>query len=457
VLAALACGRDRALAPPDLPAIGGQVSLFRFPRGGGPVQLFQPDSLTPAGWRSLQPAPPLRRLLGADLDEHLLWAVDTARNLISVDLETRGVRKAAAGVTAATLSPDGSLYLVDSARRVLRLIRRQPVRFHDPLPVTPRAMYGAVNEHLIALTGGASARLITANADQDVHSTPLPPGEATVTTWGDLVAVAADSAVVLFETGGQRSRTSISAVEHARRVGFSPSGHRIYVTQDNPEVRVFDRFSLKLLATIQLAGVPREFRVDPSGRWLLAHPAKGDSLWVVDLATNTPTGTIAATWSADLPLVAGAATLLVRFHDDLVSYDLRQSPPVQLAKLEGGGKDLWLAAAWVPPERLPAAVAAAESASATQDSALRADSTVVLSDSMAIYLQISRTQNPDWADLLTRQLKSDGYPAAILSPKEAEEGYRVVIGPYATREAAESTGKQLGRAYFILRLPAKSP
>ena len=457
MLAATACGRDRISPPPDLPAVGGQVSLFRFPRGGGPVQVYYPDSLVPAGWRSIQPVPPLRRLLGADQDEHLLWALDTERNLISVDLETRGIRKAATGVIAATLSPDGSLYLVDSSRKILRLVRRQPVRFHAPLPATPRAMYGAVNEQLIALTGGPTPRLITANADQDIHSTPLPPGEATATTWGDLVAVAADTAVVLYETGGQRGRSTIASVEHARRVGFSPSGHRIYVTQDNPEILVYDRFSLKLLHTIRLPGLPREFRVDPSGRWLLTHPATGDSLWVVDLATNTLTGTVPGTWSADLPLVAGAATLLVRFREDLATFDLRQSPPPKTATLPGGGADLWLAAAWVPPDRLPAAVAAAESASATQDSALQADSTVTLSDSSAIYLQVSRTQNPDWADLLTRQLKSDGYPASILAPKGPEEGYRVVVGPYPTREAAESTGKQLGRAYFILRLPAKSP
>jgi sporulation related protein len=443
--------------PPDLPAVGGQVSLFRFPRGGGPVQVYQADSLTPSPWRSLQPVPPLRRLLGADVDERLLWALDTGGNLISVDLETRGIRKAATDVAAATLSPDGSLYLVDSSRKVLRLVRRQPVRFHDPLPANPRALYGAINEQLIAITGGSAARLITANADQDFHSTPLPPGEATVTTWGDLVAVAADTAVVLYETGGQRGRSSITSVDHARRVGFSPSGHRIYVTQDNSEIRVYDRFSLKQLQTIVLPGLPREFRVDHSGRWLLTHPATGDSLWIVDLATNALTGTVPGNWSTDLPLVAGAATLLVRLRDVLTSYDLRQSPPTVIAKLPGGGADLWLAAAWVPPDRLSAAVAAAESASVTQDSALRADSTVTPSDSAAIYLQVSRTQNPDWADLLTRQLKSDGYPALILAPKEAEEGYRVVIGPYATRETAESTGKQLGRAYFILRLPAKTP
>lgn len=433
------------------------MSLFRFPRGGGPVQVYDPDSLTPAGWRSQQPVPPPRKVLGADLDERLLWLLGAAGELISVDLESRGVRKHSAGVTAATLGPDGSLYLVDSSRNILRLVRRQPVPFHDPLPAAPRALFGAVNDQLIALTGGAASRLLTASAGQDIHSIPLPPGQVSVTTWGDLVAVAADSAVVLYETSGQRGRSSITSLEHARRVAFSPSGHRVYVAQDNPEIRVYDRFSLKQLHTLRLPGQPGEFRVDASGRWLLAQPANGDSVWVLDLATNQLRGTVRGSWSADLPLVAGASTLLIRSEEDLAAFDLRESPPAQIARLAGAGDELWLAAAWVPPERLPAAVAAAESATVVQDSALRPDSLPRAGDSTAIYLQLSRTQNPDWADLLARQLKSDGYPATILAPKEPEEGYRVVVGPYATREAAESTGKLLGRAYFILKLPAKSP
>ena len=93
----------------------------------------------------------------------------------------------------------------------------------------------------------------------------------------------------------------------------------------------------------------------------------------------------------------------------------------------------------------------------TQDSALRADTTATATDSIAIYLQVSRTQNPDWAELLSKQLKGDGFPALVLPPKEEEEGYRVLVGPYDTREAAESTGKRLGRAYFVLKLPAKRP
>lgn len=437
--------------------MGAQVSLFRIPRGGGPVKAYQPDSLAPVGWASLQPIPAVRRLLGVDLDERVFWILDRDGNLVFVDLETRGVRRLLTGVTGGILGPDGSLFVADSARRIVRVVRRQPVRFHEPLPTAPRTMFGAVNDQLIAITTGSPVRLITVSVDQPLQTTRIPAGETTATAWGDLVAVAADSAVLLYETGGERRQTAITSVEHARRVAFSPSGHRIYVTQENDELRVFDRFSLAELPPIKLPGPPREFRVDASGRWLLAQPATGDSVWIADLATGSVAATVSGDWAPDLPLVAGAATLVVRQGGDLGAFDLRQTPPPRLATLKGGGDDLWLAAAWVPPERQPAAVAAAESATVVQDSALQADSTLSAGDSLVIYLQVSRTQNPEWADLLTGQLKADGYPASVLAPKEEEDGYRVVVGPYPSRESAESTGRRLGRAYFLLRLPAKRP
>src|SRR5262249_17980267 len=188
--------------------------------------------------------------------------LDNQGQLLAVDLETRAIRKVAGKVASAALGPDGSVFLVDSARRVQHLIRRQPVPFHDPLPVSPRVVFGGVNEQLIALSGGSAPRLITATADQDVHSEPLPAGEVGIANWGDLVAVASDSGVRLYETAGQRGRSAIASARQARRVGFSPSGHRLYVTQESPEILVYDRFSLKQLAPIALPGMPREFRVD---------------------------------------------------------------------------------------------------------------------------------------------------------------------------------------------------
>jgi cell division protein FtsN len=67
-----------------------------------------------------------------------------------------------------------------------------------------------------------------------------------------------------------------------------------------------------------------------------------------------------------------------------------------------------------------------------------------------IYLQVSSSQNQEWAQAFARQLKDGGFPAKVLAPKTSDEGYRVMVGPYPSREAAESVGKRLGRSYFIV-------
>jgi cell division protein FtsN len=41
-------------------------------------------------------------------------------------------------------------------------------------------------------------------------------------------------------------------------------------------------------------------------------------------------------------------------------------------------------------------------------------------------------------------------PASVLTPKRKDEAYRVVLGPYPTREQAEDTGRKLGMPSFIV-------
>lgn len=454
LLLAFACSRDKPEPPPDLPAIGGQVSLLRFPTGGGPLEAYNPDSLNTATWSS-QALPAVRRALGVNLDERLVWALDAQSNLVGVDLETRLVRKGPAGVKLGSVGPDGALYLADATLHILRMGRREEVKFPDPLPSAPRALYPTVNNQVVAITS-RPARLITAGADQQAHSEPIPTGDVTSTTWGDLVAIATDSGVTLYETGGQRNQRSLP-IERAKRVAFSPSGHRLFVSRDDDKIRVFDRFTLTELEPLHLPGVPREFRMDASGRWMMVHREAGDSVWVFDLTTRKQVASVFSEWGSDLPLVAGAGSLLVRQGDDLVRLDLRQATPTETARLKGGGQDYWLAVSWVPPERIPAAIAAAESASVVQDSALVTDVAPTPLDSIVMYLQVSRTQNADWAALLMKQLRADGFPASVLDPTEPEDGYRVVVGPFAIRETADSVGRAMGRPYFVLRLPAKKP
>lgn len=422
------------------------------------VEAYDPDSLGRASWTTSKPVPPVSKVLGTNLDERVAWAVDSKNNLIVVDLESRGVREQLKGVTFAAMGPDGSLYLADDERRVVHFVRRNPVSFQDPLPAAPRAFFGSQNDQLVAVTDGRTPQLITANAEQGLNALDIPAGNASATFWGDLVAVATDTAVVLYETSGRRSVTSIRARRNAREAAFSPSGHRMYVVEEDDEVAVYDRFSLSELARIRLPGIPRSIRLDASGRWMLARASEADSVWIVDLATNRLAGTAPGEWATDLPLVAGAATLVVRLGDDVATYDLRQVPPAVQRILPGGGADLWAAAAWVPRERLPAAVAAAESATVVQDKALVADSVVApTSDSTEIYLQVSLSQNPAWAGQLVDTLKAHGFPASVLRPEQPDEGYRVVVGPYSSRDQAEEVGKKLDRSYFVIRRPPRRP
>ena len=47
-------------------------------------------------------------------------------------------------------------------------------------------------------------------------------------------------------------------------------------------------------------------------------------------------------------------------------------------------------------------------------------------------------------------LASTTVPAAVLTPKRSGEVFRVVLGPYGTREQAEETGRKLGMPSFIV-------
>jgi hypothetical protein len=66
-----------------------------------------------------------------------------------------------------------------------------------------------------------------------------------------------------------------------------------------------------------------------------------------------------------------------------------------------------------------------------------------------LYVQVSTSQNPDWSGRLAQDLIRAGLAARVLPPHGPDDGYRVVLGPYATRAQAEATGRKLGRPFWI--------
>jgi DNA-binding beta-propeller fold protein YncE len=448
-----ACGGSSAAAPPDLPAIGGQVSVIRVPRGGGIVEAYAADSLRDPIWTARSAIGPVADLLGVNLEDRLLLAVDSARRLVAVDLESRGIRQLAQGIRSAVFVPDGSVYAVDDQGRVARYDLSTPTVYRPRLPGPARFRTGTLSDRFVAVTAGPSPELLVLSTERRLHATPVPEGEAAATWWGDLVAVASGSDVALFDTDEPFRAATARVGGTVQHLTFSPSGHRLYASTEEGRVVVIDRFTLERVGAVPVPGQPSAIRTDGSGRWLLARSARGDSAWVVDLATGRLVTGVATRWGPDLPTVAGAATLLVRTDGDVVARDLSRPDQPETGRVAGGSGDLWQVSTWLPREQARLAARAAESVLVAQDSLLVTDSATVPPPADELYLQVSSSQNQDWSRELARQLTAAGYPARVFAPGTVDDGYRVVVGPYPTREEAEDVGRQLGRPYFVLTNP----
>jgi hypothetical protein len=436
-LAACGGGGDTGRLP-DAPRTHSPASVLRLPRDKGAARLYRLPTLEPSAWKQTDKLPALATVVGADLEQRLVYAVDDKQNLVGLDLESRRVRPFLSKVRQAAIGPDGALYAVDTGSTVTQFVRRAPVRFRTKLAsAAPGSLFGTQHGSLVVVPERGRGEAVLLSSDQARAAASLPAGEAAATYLGDLVAVAADTAVVLYEP---QARTPVRSlpVTGARSVAFSPSGHRLYVALQEGDIRVLDRLSGESLETIELPGPARDLRMHFYGHWLLARPETGDSVWVLDLTTNELAGTVAARWGRDLPVVAGERTLLIRAGGDVRARDLGADGFPVTGEVDGGAEDAWLPLAWLP---------AGEDAADEPVDTAAADSVPA---GATVYLQVSSSRNPEWAQELTAKLKGAGLPAAVIAPKRGEEAYRVVIGPYATREQAEATGRTLGMPSFVI-------
>jgi hypothetical protein len=444
VLLSSACKGSPELSTRSLPGTSRSipsVTVLRVPRDGGLPRLYRAPALDSAAWSSAERLPPLERTIGADPEQGLVFALDRKSNVVGVDLDTRRVRSLLENVRYAALGPDGALYAVDTGSTVTQLVRRTPVRFRSKLQGKPVEMQGTIDGALLAHLAGAHPALEFLGSDQSPTSTALPEGQFAASFLGDLVAVAADTAVILY-TPQNKSRPKVIHVEgDARAVTFSPSGHRLYVARAAAPLLVLDRYEGTPLREIELPGPARGLRSDLYGSWLLVQPENADSVWVIDVGTGKYFGATAARWSDDLPAVAPPHALLVRRGADVVALDLGAPGFKEVGRIRGGAPDFWLPLAWHPPAENEIPVESDSTTTASADSG---------ANRPTVYLQVSSSQNPTWASELSEKLRAAGLPASVLTPKRSEEAYRVVLGPYATREQAEETGRKLGMPSFIV-------
>jgi hypothetical protein len=300
----------------------------------------------------------------------------------------------------------------------------------------PRDLFGSTDQRLVAVIPQDPPRLLIAAADQPPAIRQIAAGgDVAATRWGDLVAIASDSGVALYDPLGRRDPAFVALADKPRALAFSPSGHRIYVARRGaPGLAVIDRYERRELDGVALPGPAASLRLDPLGRWLLARPALDDSAWIVDLPIKRHTGAIATTWQADLPAVSPDGVLLYRRGDDVVG--VRPDSLTETGRVDKGAADIWVLSSWLP-----------RGSSNTPANADVAADTIGADG--PLYVQVSTSQNPDWSGRLAQDLVRAGLAARVLSPQGPDDGYRVVLGPYANRAQAEATGRKLGRPFWI--------
>ncbi|MEK6597974.1 MAG: SPOR domain-containing protein [Gemmatimonadota bacterium] len=448
------CGGGDGPPPPSLPALALATTVLRLPAGGGGVIAYRSDSLLPGGWASAA-VTAVTRPLGYDIDQRIVYFLDRRDRLTALDMEAGNSRPMVEGVRVATVGPDGAAFVVDSLGRLIRVSRRTFTTFRQRFTSPPLALFGTLGGQVIALTRDSVTRLQLHSPEQVSDGVTLEPGPVTATIWGEVVSASSRKGVRLIRLSDARGERTLALSDAPIDEAFSPSGHRLYVLTDADQLLVFNRFSGSRIHTVDLPGSARQIRPDPSGRWMLIRPVAADSVWVLDLATLSPSIlSYPSTWGVTLPLVAGAATLLTAEGLDVVGRDLSVSRSAPISVVVGGAEDTWLAVPWVPAQQAQAVLAAAESASAVQDSSLQILPTQGTPAGPGFYLQVSSSQSEVWARDLANQLSASGLPTVVWSPAGPDEGYRVVIGPYPSRDEAEETGRRVGRPYFIVTAPS---
>ncbi|HVX40588.1 MAG TPA: SPOR domain-containing protein [Gemmatimonadaceae bacterium] len=474
-LALVACSRGERS---DIPATrtattataqGPDALMLRAPRSGGVARVVNYPNIDSTIWTASDAGPALDRVLAFDADNALIAAVDSRGFPLWLDLHVGTIARPGRASVRNLTSIDGSnIYGVGSDGAVVRYA--PPGNWVYKPRVGARAVYPQSNGNVIVLAGtDEKARAWRMHPPDTTHtdSVSLPDVTGGVgAPLGDRIYFITKQHALL----GLRPRT----MAIGRRIAFdsrlaamvaSPSGDRFYVLPDSAKmVSVVDRYQDRVTAHIVLPDRARDLRVDPFGRYLLVRAAEGDSVWVVSIGTDEVVGTVRSQWRRDLPLVAQDGAIAVLDGADVAF--LGGMPFHEVRRARGGASDYWYpfvwdgfrprAAALDQPVQFPAdsdsiRAAAAESAAA-HPAAPPAAAPAPARDTVAAGFTVSFAALLDQARANDEASKIvvDGRTARVVtSLSNGMTIYRVVLGPFATREEADRIGRASGHSYYV--------
>ena len=424
-----------ALAARPITAGGGSSVAFRFPADNQrSTKLYRLPDLEEVAWRFESGGGNIAAVVGFSGDEDLAYSLSTDNDLIALDLASGRARIVDSLVAMATVGPTGTPHFLRLDGTAVSIERRALRRWNTVFDTLtfPTQIWGGVRQRLISLFDDGDSRSLRVDAEGQASIVQaIPTGELAISLWGDIAAVATDSGVVVIDPADPESR-GFSPIPGASHIAFSPPGHRMYVVTGN-RLLTLERFDLVVIDSLDLPGPVETIRFDRLGLLLMLRPLATDSVWIVDIVASEITGAVQTEWSDDLPLIAYDGSLLTRWDGSIWATPANAiGEPAEA----DGDSDRWMAAGWDP--RRPALELAAETQSVNDPT-----------PGQLLFVQVSSTHNADWAIEFAQNLRRAGVDASVLPPDPGEELYRVVLGPYSSREEAEGTAQKLGLPFWI--------
>jgi cell division septation protein DedD len=259
------------------------------------------------------------------------------------------------------------------------------------------------------------------------------------------------------------------------------------------EMLVVDRYTGNISAHVALPSAALALRMDPTGRYVLARASAGDTAYVISVSTDRMIGAVPTTWRPDLPAVAPNGWLALVRGKDVVLVDA-ESLETKRAVV-GGAADDWMFISWNgfrpraasldqpvtfesndsvqrDTSENPFSGAALSSADALDaDSAApkprpavpapgaapahpapvahaAADSAPPRQAGFTVQFAALRAQDAA-NDILHEVHVSGATPRLVATSRDGVTIYRVVIGPFPTREEAERIARTSGKSYWV--------
>ena len=500
LISAIACGREHKANTDTVgnaaraeAARGPDPILIRLPRKGGTVRAYLYPRLDSVVWTGHTTS--VDRILGFDPEGGALAIIDAKGQPGRVDLRMGGSAIATKATLTSLTAPTGTdIYGVDNKGTVVRLTRSGDWTFTPPYPA--RGVFPQADGSLVidAQHGNDAVLWLLHPPDTKIRDTVTLPitMRAVQAQVGDRIYVATDTALVGVRGRDLSEVPPIRVRGHIVALAPTPSGDRIYVaTAGDSSLAVVDRYTDKVASTIQLPGQISDLRMDGLGRYVIARPARGDSAWVIAVATNHVIGSVRTKWTEDLPATAPDGAIALDSDRDVIFVDGETLQAVRT--VAGGASDFWYFTFWngFRPRAAgvdqPVSFATADTT--TSDSArLAAESTrVAAADTAAkpqptapvaaapqqphqeprpqptlpappptasaaapFTVSFAALLNASKAHALADSISVAGTRARVVPSQRAGTTiFRVVLGPYPNRATAEQIGRDSKRSYWV--------